>query len=166
MRYCKPICPQDFKDARKAIKGNRVLPESFDNTFDCQQGRWYRGIQWICGRVRLVSHWSRAAVHNSIALQCQVICATYLGLWLETLLPELVTTCGMGTCMDGLNPWELPLLFPKVFSMLLQGSGSSALLLVLPLWGAKQSGQHWLMNGAQQQEVFHPGLFIVAPGFT
>lgn len=52
------------------------------------------------------------------------------------------------------------------FFLLLQASGSSALLLALPLWGAEQSGQHWLMNGAQQQEVFHPGLFIVAPGFT
>lgn len=105
-------------------------------------------------------------MHKSISLQGQAMCVTYLGLWLETLLPELVTTRRMGTCVDGLNPWELPLLFPKVFSTLLQGSGCSALLLALPLWGAKQSGQHWLMNGAQQQEVFHPGLFIVAPGFT
>lgn len=108
----------------------------------------------------------KSAQKHCLAQQCRAVCATYLLLWLETLLPELGTTCRTRTCVDGLDLWELPLLFPKIFFMLLQASGSSALLLALPLWGAKQSGQHWLMNGAQQQEVFHPGLFIVAPGFT
>ena len=45
VRYWKPVHPMDFKDVKKAIKGNRVLPESFDNSFSCQQGRWYRGTQ-------------------------------------------------------------------------------------------------------------------------
>lgn len=60
---------------------------------------------------------------------------------------------------------ELLLLFLKVFFMLLRASGSSVLPLALPLWGAEQSGQHWLTKGTQQPEVFHPGLFLVAPGF-
>lgn len=33
-------------------------------------------------------------MQKSIALQCQAMCVTYLGLWLETLLPELVTRKG------------------------------------------------------------------------
>lgn len=33
-------------------------------------------------------------MQKSIALQCQAMCVTYLGLWLETLLPELVTREG------------------------------------------------------------------------
>lgn len=45
VRYRKLVHPMDFKGAKKAIKGNRVLPESFDNFLACQQGRWYRGIQ-------------------------------------------------------------------------------------------------------------------------
>lgn len=45
VRYWKPVCPMDFKGAKKAIKGNRVLPESFGNFFDCQQSTGYRGIQ-------------------------------------------------------------------------------------------------------------------------
>lgn len=62
----------DFKDAKKAIKGNRALPQSFDKFFDCQQGRWYRGIQWIWGRVKLVPHWSCATVQKSIALHGEI----------------------------------------------------------------------------------------------
>lgn len=54
----------------------------------------------------------------------------------------------------------------KDFFMLLRASGSSALLLFLPSWGTRQSGQRQLTGGAQQQEVFHPGLLTVAPGFT
>lgn len=63
----------DFKGAKKAIKGNRVLPESFGNFFDCQQSTGYRGIQWIRGRVKLVSRWSCATVEKkSIALHSNI----------------------------------------------------------------------------------------------
>lgn len=66
---------------------------------------------------------NRAKKH-SLAQRYLAHCVSYLGLRLEAPLLELATTCKMKTHMDGLSPWELPLLLPKIFFMLLRASAA------------------------------------------
>lgn len=142
------------------------FPESFDNFFACQQGRWYRWIHWIRGRVKLVSHQSHATVQRSIALHSNIRPAVRVTWGCgEAPLPELVTTRKTGPRVDGLSPWELPLLFPKTFFRLLGASGSSALLLVLPLWGARPSGQRRLNKQRTTAGGLPPWFIHCGPRF-
>lgn len=106
-----------------------------------------------------------SAKKRCLAQQYQAHCASYLELWLEAPLPELVTTRKTGTRVDGLSPWELPLLFPKTFFRLLGASGSSALLLVLPLWGARPSGQHRLNKQCTTAGGLPPWFIHCGPRF-
>lgn len=91
--------PMDFKEAKKAIEGNSIFPESLDN---------FGLLSWQMIQKNLLN--LRKSQISFILVPCksakehfhvwwyQAFYTSHWGLWQEATLLELGTTCKKGTC--------------------------------------------------------------------